>query len=228
MNKSDNRSEEIIVKMNISVWVEQKANQTARFISIFFLSFVYYANKWWLPLSDEIEMNDSLTHSTASYTLSTCKLCGTDLLRCSLFNFCERTKLRQDFALKLHESSEVWVDDRVVPASLVVTINGMFVWSCNECRLIFIRFKYGIYSRFYHKHRLIDCHKFIKIDTPLDSTRCQINSLIINALFVFYTKHFWFTDFQWKLFFSQPFMTRAVLISIQSNLFSFSFLIKYS
>lgn len=78
----------------------------------------------------------------------TCKLCGTDLLRCSLFNLVGRTKLRHDFALKLHESKLVPIDDRTVPVSLsfVVTINGIFVWSCNEFLLIFTKFMYGINS----------------------------------------------------------------------------------
>lgn len=40
------------------------------------------------------------------------------------------------------------VDERADPASFVVTINGILVWSCKECRLIFKRFKYGIYSDF--------------------------------------------------------------------------------
>lgn len=60
--------------------------------------------------------------------------------------------LRHDFALKLPESSE----PRPEPESFEVTINGMCVWSCSECRLIFTRFKYGINSDFYvfcHIHR---------------------------------------------------------------------------
>lgn len=80
---------------------------------------------------------------------NTCKLWGTDLLRwLSLFNFCGRTKLRHDFALKLHESRLVPVDERAVPPSFVVTINGMLVWSCKELLLIFMRLRYGIYSVF--------------------------------------------------------------------------------
>lgn len=89
-------------------------------------------------------LNDS-DHSSST---STCKLYGTDLFRCSLLSFCGRTKLRHDFALRLTESSDVPVDDRAVPASLVVTISGMLVWSCNECLLIFMRLRYGIYSDF--------------------------------------------------------------------------------
>jgi hypothetical protein len=84
----------------------------------------------------------------SEHASSTCKLCGTDLSRCSLFNFCCRPKLRHDFALKLHESSDEPVDERAVPVSFVVTISGMFVWSCNECRLILMRFRYGIKSAF--------------------------------------------------------------------------------
>jgi hypothetical protein len=90
----------------------------------------------------------TLVASLGESCWTTCKLCGTDLLRCSLLSFCVRTKLRHDFALKLHESSDVPVDDRAVPASLVVTISGMLVWSCNECLLIFMRLRYGIYSDF--------------------------------------------------------------------------------
>lgn len=83
----------------------------------------------------------------------TCRLYGTDLLRCSLFSFCWREKLRHDFALKLlHESSDVPVDERAAPASFVVTISGMLVWSCNEFLLIFTRLKYGIYSDFLWLH----------------------------------------------------------------------------
>lgn len=82
----------------------------------------------------------------------TCRLYGTDLLRCSLPSFCWREKLRHDFALKLHESSDVPVDERAVPASFVVTISGMLVWSCNEFLLIFTRLRYGIYSDFYGCH----------------------------------------------------------------------------
>lgn len=33
-----------------------------------------------------------------------------------------------------------------MPPSFVVTMSGMFVWSCNECRLILMRFRYGIKS----------------------------------------------------------------------------------
>lgn len=101
---------------------------------------------------------------------STCRLYGTDLLRCSLLSFCWRTKLRHDFALMLHESSDEPVDERpeprAEPESFVVTISGIFVWSCNECRLIFMRFKYGIYSDFYafchiHRHRHTNAFKLL-------------------------------------------------------------------
>lgn len=107
---------------------------------------------WIMQTDDNCHHRVSATH-VSSFILArslrtTCKLCGTDLLRCSLLSFCVRTKLRHDLALKLHESSDVPVDDRAVPASLVVTISGMLVWSCNECLLIFMRLRYGIYSDF--------------------------------------------------------------------------------
>lgn len=59
--------------------------------------------------------------------IDTCKLCGTDLLRCSLFNFVCRTKLRHDFALKLESRLDAVDVCGSPPISFVVIINGTFV-----------------------------------------------------------------------------------------------------
>lgn len=71
----------------------------------------------------------------------TCRLCGTDRFLCSalILLFGWRPKLRHDFVLNV-ESRLLAVDELGLwPASLVVTINGIFVWSlCDDERLDFI------------------------------------------------------------------------------------------
>jgi hypothetical protein len=134
---------------------------------------------------------------------STCRLYGTDLfLWCSLLSFGGREKLRHDFALKLHESSDVPVDDRAVPVSFVVTISGILVWSCNEFLLIFMRLRYGIYSAFYcfHIRALTVFVLLVWRKTFIDSRYAVINiALTLNdassTLFI----HFMFWEHSWSL-----------------------------